>query len=340
MRLKVESPLDNQVFQQKSEHKSLVPVLGKVKCLGHPQLQVKITFDQAEGLKTDEDYWIPLNYEAKRKIFRGAVDLPAGGEYTAHIKILQNGKQKALKTVREIGAGEIFITLGQSNSANSGSEPTSPQSPLVSAWTGKKWVVANDPQPIATNTGGSPWPSMADLLYSKLKVPIGLISIGVGGSALAEWKNRDRGNYPRFLKICRYFYHVYGNLPANTPRIRAILWHQGETDCLNQTTTADYIKMLNLLIRHSREDLGQLVPWGIAQASFHPDRQGLTDQNIVDAQTAVGTLDLNFLGPNTDLLVGNQWRHDNVHFNKQGLKNHGEEWAICILNWMKKTGSL
>lgn len=38
-----------------------------------------------------------------------------------------------------------------------------------------------------------------------------------------------------------------------------------------------------------------------------------------------------FAGPLTDDLIGTDWRHDGIHFNDAGLKEHGRRWAAAIL---------
>jgi hypothetical protein len=79
-----------------------------------------------------------------------------GGWYHVDIRVLSGAEQVALRRVEKIGAGEVFITAGQSNSCNSGNIPQFPRDDRISAWTGSGWQHADDPQPIGCGTGGSP----------------------------------------------------------------------------------------------------------------------------------------------------------------------------------------
>jgi len=48
------------------------------------------------------------------------------------------------------------------------------------------WRPAFDPMPTATGDGGSPWPAFGDLLVDALDVPVGVISVGWGGTAVQQ----------------------------------------------------------------------------------------------------------------------------------------------------------
>ena len=108
---------------------------------------------------------------------------------------------------------------------------------------------------------------------------------------------------------------------------RAVLWHQGESDNELNTSTTDYIQRLEAIIDQSRIDAGFDIPWGIAQASFDPNRSPMTQQSVINAQALVATNDpLNFVGAFTDDLTGTMWRHDGIHFNEAGLIEHADRW--------------
>lgn len=246
------------------------------------------------------------------------------------VKVLTEKEIVGSKTVEKVGVGEIFITAGQSNSTNCGDTPIVPWHDTVSAWTGSVWRHAFDPQPICGGPsdicstdpayGGSPWSRLGDILAHQLGVPIGFISVGYGGTSVEQWL--PGGLYGR-LKSAITDSRLYG--------LRAILWHQGETDSIAGTSTSDYAGRLTKIIEQSRIDAGWEVPWGVALAAYLPQTSEAVEAAIRAGQLQVANnLPSVFQGPNTDSL-GPLYRFDTVHFNLEGLLEHAFGWCTTIL---------
>jgi hypothetical protein len=89
--------------------------------------------------------WHPIAFGTDQ--FNSYETLPAGGWYSVQVRAFR-GNLAATVTVDRVGIGEVFLTAGQSNSANSGSYLFTALD-TVSAWNGTGWVLAHDPQPIA-----------------------------------------------------------------------------------------------------------------------------------------------------------------------------------------------
>jgi hypothetical protein len=243
-----------------------------------------------------------------------------GGWYDIDVRALLGATVVEQRTVERVGVGDVFVTAGQSNSANHGSDLLTATDDRVSAFDLNAWRHADDPQPIATGSGGSPWPALGDGLVAEHGVPVGLISVGWGGTSVEQWLPGG-SLYPRLKDA----------LQALGPNgARAVLWHQGETDNVLNTSTADYRARLEAVIAQSRFDAGFDIPWGIALASFVPPSD--TDQNIIDAQQQVAENDLlNFVGASTDDLIGPAWRApDGIHFNEAGLREHAARWRVEV----------
>ena len=262
------------------------------------------------------------------------VDPKPGKSFVGHLQVSQGwyGLEVRLKKGKELvgelksgpfGVGEVFITAGQSNSANHGKPAQSPKDQRIGAWGPAGWQLAADPQPIATGAGGTPWPALGDLLLAKFGVPIGFISVGWGGTSVAQWQPGDAKQlFPR-LQLAIDELGPYG--------VRAVLWHQGESDAAGKTTQAVYTKRLQALIAASRKEAGWELPWYIARVGYLPNLAAgdiaavvAGQQAVIDADPAV------FPGAKTDDLVGAAWRHDNVHFNTAGLQEHAKRWAALI----------
>ena len=256
-------------------------------------------------------------------VIDGTISVPEGGWYTIEVRVLDSGSNPVVeKSVEQIGVGEVFITAGQSNSANSGNPTMVPTSDFVSAWTGSGWRHGYDPQPCATGSGGSPWSRLGDMLVARYGVPVGFMSVGVGGTRISEWL--PGGYYVRIQTALN---------AAGTNRVHAILWHQGEDDSFINTNRATYASRLNSIITQTRVDAGYNVLWGVAKASYYPGGTEAQFAEVRAGQQAVIDGDiLVFQGPDTDDFhdLGYVW--DGIHFNATGLYKHALQWREAILD--------
>ena len=123
--------------------------------------------------------------------------------------------------------------------------------------------------------------------------------------------------------------------------IRAILWHQGESDWNQKEphaiTIEEYRASLAQLISASRSAATWEIPWFVAQASYgNPASPGSEDFRA--AQRSLTDDRLTFVGPNTDLLTAEFREKEGagVHFNEAGLKRHGEMWAEIVGQWIEE----
>jgi hypothetical protein len=162
--------------------------------------------------------------------------------------------------------GKVETLFASTDGASCGVVTTSPADDRVSAFDLNGWRHADDPQPSATGSGGSPWPALGDELVAELDVPVGFISVGWGGTRVQEWMPGEPGPDTQPL-----YNRLRDALQALGPDgARAVLWHQGESDNVANTSTADYRQRLETVIAQSRIDAGFDIPWGVAQASFLP----------------------------------------------------------------------
>ncbi len=293
---------------------------------------MKVRWSQDHHSKEgNEGVWYLLEYNEEEGLHSRVLKVPQG-ENTLEIVVFQgpshatHGTHKVKKKycIENIGVGEVFLIAGQSNAANSGEKRIKPDSPHVRTMIKKGWRIAHDPQPFATNNKGSPWPVAGSKLYKELKVPIGLVSVAVGGSSVAEWQKGSE-NYNQLRKIVD---RVKKSTPGDQQPFRAILWHQGESDSHQNT----------------RMDCGFRIPWIIAIAAFHTESSKEAILTIIDAQKQVisdTSLSPIFQGPNTEYLTGKKWRADDlVHFNQAGLLEHGKRWVDRIFVFLEEIGIL
>jgi hypothetical protein len=289
--------------------------------------------------------------------FQGSVVVPAGGWYTIELRALIGKQWIYSALIEHVGVGEIFVIAGQSNAANFGEVKQQVATGKVSTWNGSGWQLGNDPQPMAEGNAGSFIPPFADAIVNRFKVPVGIIACGIGATSIREWLPDDIF-FPapptiesRVKKLSNNQWYSNGDayqrlislLKSIGPLgLRAVLWHQGESDA-NQTDTSRtlpgtlYRKFLIEIITRSRKDIGWQVPWVVAQASYHTPGDERS-QDIRAAQKSVSDSGIALLGPDTDLLKG-ELRENNgqgVHFSNVGLKEHAARWVEKITPWLDR----
>ena len=299
-------------------------------------------------LATDETTnWTVLDAEIADGGFDGETSLSSGW-YRLEARGLEDGVAVERGVVSGIGVGEVFMIAGQSNSANSGEPQLVPTDPRVcSGALGSGWQFGADPQPGASGNGGSPWPAFADLIAQKYDVPIGLVSVGVGGTQVQQWQpGHSRNLFQNLLNGAEF-------IGSNGARM--LLWHQGESDSVANTSSEVYARRLADVITSMRHRIGWSIPWAIAQAAYTTNladcrrdapmcenvdgvlqciegtlRCPASDAVLEGQRQVASTVEDTVLGPTTEDLTGDEWRYDGVHFNEAGLREHGARWAAKI----------
>ncbi len=279
--------------------------------------------DPPAGEEVDaEPVWIPLGDFDEDLRYEGRLELPSGW-HTVEFRTFMGDLAVGQVSVSGVGVGELFITAGQSNSANFGLPALEPTDQRVCQYDGETWQFAVDPQPLANGVGGSPWPVLGDLMAAQYDVPIGFISVGQGGSAVQDWQPGNQRNFFGLLQ------RALNAVPDS--RVRAILWHQGENNAIRRTSSEVYRDQLQSLIDASRRQAGWEVPWGVARASYLPRApQAFIDAVVEGQNMVIADTPSVFAGPNTNDLIGDEWRHDQVHFNEAGLREHAARWFDAI----------
>jgi hypothetical protein len=310
------SPVSDQVFQRETLQEGTIIVSGRI-------------LDQFKTLKMHikgQTYEKSL-YEASSEIpicpqtgiFFSRMKTPAGGWYRITIQGTGKGGKKISEIVVDrVGVGEVFVGAGQSNSTNCGELKTSQKSGMISAFDGASWRITDDPFPGVQDgsAGGSYYPAFGDALYEKYGVPVGIASVGYGGTSVNQWQPDGalhNGMMARIQQLGRGGF-------------RGVLWHQGESDC--HVNFPDYYEKMVNVIRSSTKKAGWEFPWFVAQATYH-NPEKTSDPVIRAAQKRLWDDRIALPGPDTDTLVGmdRDLGGLGIHFSPQGLKNHGMMWA-------------
>jgi hypothetical protein len=245
------------------------------------------------------------------------------------LKVTQNNLVTNYKDIT-FGRGFIFLTAGQSNSANwecslcssvpqstsgmvsfladpaitsssSGFNPSSQSSSL-------SFVINTTRSPLSDGPNTNVWLSLGEKIVQEYNVPVAFIAVGQGGASIAQWNSNLK---PLFS---------YGRL---FPRINGILWHQGETDTIATTPKDTYRDTLLGIIQNIRSDYGYDVPWMIANATFCNASNSYREVTIRQAQQEVVTYGLKavYPGPDTDAIS------HTCHFDTlEQLQNYANAW--------------
>ena len=319
------SPKPLQVFQRDTKESGSILISGWTR-LTEP-LEARVVGDGAER------GWLPLDRDQRSGRFHRRLRLSAGGWYSLEVRAGQRQE-----VVEQFGVGEVFVAAGQSNSTNSGQFRTEQQSGMVSAFNGLEWRAGDDPfwGTHDQSKGGSPWPAFGDALYDRFEVPIGIAVTGHGGTSVNQWQP-GRYQTPSDLEQVELFHWMMTRVHQLGPDgFRAVLWHQGESDCARETTES-YVEKMTRVIRASNDAAGWSYPWFVAQVSYHNPGAPQHD-NIRRAQATLWEQGVALEGPDTDQLTGDHrdYEGQGIHFSPKGLLRHGQMWAEVVIPWLEQ----
>ena len=325
----LETLAERQVVQRDERNGADVIVEGS--CADAPALCVRVLNGSARVVAQAAEL---QDLPGPRARFHGRVRLPAGGWYT--LELAASESSPALFTLARFGVGEVFVVAGQSNSTNFGEERSEVVDDRVSSYDGQIWRLARDPMTGVQDGsyGGSPWPLFGHLLAQALDVPVAIASCGYGGTSIRWWQ-KDHRLQLRTEPSIVLFDGLKQRLQA-VGRVRAILWHQGESDAAGAMPKDEYVALFKQLQRAIADELeGPPPAWMVARASYLPDLPGAQREAIRAAQTELWTSGAALRGPDTDDMRG-ELRHskDHVHFSKRGLEVHAQRWFECVRTWI------
>ena len=322
------SPSERQVFQRDSHEEASVLVSGTAPA-GARVIEAMAQLSAGAKRGRNVDWMVIAEADGiKDGRFGAHLKLASGGWYTLRIRARSGDRVLAETKIERVGVGDVFITAGQSNSANFGQVKQAAKDSRVVYFDGKSYQPAKDPIPGGFGGGGSPWSILGDRLAAEWNVPICFRSATITYTDVAQWTPawaRESGHKSSQYEVLLERTKQFG------PRgVRAVLWHQGESDSLAKTTAEQYRDRLTQAIEGMRKDIGYPVDWFVAQASFHPDCSKQNQQPVAEGQKLIWESKVAQPGPVTDDLSGKEYRYDRVHFSEKGLQEHARRWFTAI----------
>ena len=319
--LSLASPIACEVVQRDKGDQAVVLIAGT---LSNQADVIEAKADLAPGAKRGTSTeWVAI--AARNQIvqgrFSGRLRLRAGGWYHVTVRARLGGKAIAEQTVEKVGVGEVFVTAGQSNSANFGNPQQEAKDDRVVYFDGKAYTHAKDPIPGGCGGGGSPWALLGDRIAASQQVPVCFRSASLTWTEVRSWLPPDTELYKNLLACVKTF---------GKHGVRAVLWHQGESDTLVNTSADTYCDRIKIIVDTLNQDAGYAIPWFVAQATFHPGSNAGQQEQVAKGQRLLWEKKICHQGPITDDLLGTEYRHDGVHFNQKGLTTHAQRWFDAV----------
>lgn len=224
----------------------------------------------------------------------------------------------------------ICLAFGQSNAGNYGNGTYVCKNEVYNYYKGKLYR-AKEPLLGPDGGGCSVWTRVADLLIdSGIYKKIIIVPCAVGGTSVKCWSEG-----PCKDKLIE----TLGYLQNDGIKLTHIFWDQGETDNVDNTTTAQYKERLEEVIQVIRNK-GFDAPFYTSITSYFPYNNNNFNGLDLDITIAQNEL-INELanvkrGPNTDSLNLAYYRADAVHFTEKGLDMLAQKWFDKIKQNSKK----
>jgi len=226
----------------------------------------------------------------------------------------------------------LFLLVGQSNMAGRGKvEPqdTVPIPRVLMLDKQRTWVPAVDPmhfdKPIAgVGLGRSFATRIADAYPD---VAIGLIPAAVGGSPIDAWQPgvyyEPTKSHPWDDALAR------SRVAATSGTLKAILWHQGESDATPDLAPGYEAKLHDLIARLRTALDAPEVPFIVGQLGQYPDVPWDASRRMIDAahRALPGKVRRTAFVSSDGLVHGG----DKVHFDSASLRELGRRYADAYL---------
>ncbi len=350
-------PNDRAVFQRNNDNEALVYVGGYVTETFSSIEARFVPLVSGEGEPAPSNgQWSVIQSSLAGPNFYGSMTVK-GGWYKLEVRGVKDGSTPKVATLAHVGVGEVFVIAGQSNATGGDSNPNGPGAAHdqvnsvnyqnYNPGTGEIAPYSNIKLPcpefvhldasVKTAPFGNYawcWGSFGDKIYEKLRVPVMIFNAGWSSSDIDNWKSSIN---PTKTPLSAFGYQFPAGLPFGHLRValnnyaaqlgvRAVLWHQGETDNYlekdGDETDKNYLASITKVIEATRNQSEKSnLAWVVARASrFTVNGASRTSAKVIKAQNDIINNDAHvFPGPETDPYYDINYRGDEVHFRGDGV---------------------
>lgn len=248
----------------------------------------------------------------------------AFGKYTQrkNSSVVIHSRQSLLvdKSILYSHNAAFILTFGQSNAACYGQGTYNCRNDVYEYYKGNVYKAAEPLIGTTGNNGCSVWTRFSDMLIdSGLYKKVIILPIGIGSTSIQCWSD---GDCNKKLQETLQF------IEKDSIKITHVIWHQGESDNIENTPKDVYKARLKKILLQIRQH-GIKADFYVCEASYHPsiiDKNNGIDTAIQNAQIEFtkennGTK----LCVNTDLINLAADRYDGVHFSERGLDKFAKE---------------
>ena len=372
----ISHPISRAVFQRNQSNQATLTIAGSY---AQPvdQIQARLVVRQG-GAATD---WTTIQTAPQGGVFAGKLTV-GGGWYQLEVRGLLNGNPVGnVATLDRVGVGEVFLIAGQSNGQGgfNGSDLVEDAADDRVNCIGNFYndtFTSNDPpapvfarltaqaRPAPFGRTAWCWGPLGDMLAARLNVPVLFLNAAFEGTNVTNWKESADGQSTTDM------YKAPNQLPFGTPYVnmrlalnhyvsmlgvRAVLWHQGESDgLLNQAyehfksepvpgmPPERYRDYLASVIDKTRQHSGKNLSWmvakvGLFRACFENGQMvNRVSQLVLQGQeNVINSVPNVFRGPSTDGIQVPR-PSECVHFmntpTEKGHRMHAEAWANALDN--------
>lgn len=357
-------PVERTVFQRSSSGGATFNVGGQ--CLltnTDYELQKRVTALNVQNGSTSYVYqdWSTFAYSRPYGGIWNQTFTLADGWYNIEIRALINSNEVSRGSVK-VGVGDVYIMAGQSNAQgvdNTNGYNENPYDGVVTDSHFENCTTDLPPFPYMlpiyqgyniASQGVTNWAytALGNKIAAANSYPVAIFNTARFGTTVNNWAESRDGSatynvYNSNQMICdvagmpytglKNALNYYGSIFG----IRAVLWHQGETDNQQSTSAYDYQTRLSLVINKTRTDFNSVLPWYISRVSYNPEvlafnRNPPVWQDVVDGQDAtINTNDYKNAGPSTDGLdIPRNGTTGEVHFGGNGLNDLATAWKNSV----------
>lgn len=248
--------------------------------------------------------------------FSGTLTGQASGQGNLIVRFKNDRTTSA--SVAYIGIGEWFAIGGQSNAVGQADNNQFYSHPTLKAVIYS--IAGNYAEcidPFSGGPKGSYWQHVATGLMAELNCPVGFIPNAVDGSSITTWEDGDTSHENLVTRS-----NAVGG-------IRAILWHQGETDAIASMSQATYQGHINAMA----DAFAASLDGAPTVACLLQDSVGITDPDEVKIRAAVTAAAISnaniYLGPDLSDLVSDDPYHLQIDAKIQAA---GQRWAASLID--------